>query len=146
MVIDPKTGKPQSDKPWIIKFYAPWCGHCKNLAPTWDEFAKKHHELNDLNVGKIDCTEEGSQQVCQDYEIRGYPSLLFFPGTTSTDENDVEKAKFYRYKGPRNPEYFEKFTLQGGYLEEAAEAEEVAKDLEGMEYYMKMLKRATKQL
>jgi len=76
MVVDRENGMPVSDKPWFIKFYAPWCGHCKTLAPTWAAFAKKHEDLNDLNVGKIDCTEETNRPICSDYEIKGYPSLL----------------------------------------------------------------------
>ena len=36
----------------------------------------KHEDLNDLNVGKIDCTEETNRPICSDYEIKGYPSLL----------------------------------------------------------------------
>ena len=70
--------KPVSDKGWFVKFYAPWCGHCKSLAPTWSEFKRLHYD--DLNVAKVDCTSSEGSPLCSMMEVRGYPSLLFFPG------------------------------------------------------------------
>ena len=41
--------------------YAPWCGHCKKLAPAWDELANKVKPQN-INVAKVDCT---AYKVCR---------------------------------------------------------------------------------
>ena len=60
----------------FIKFYAPWCGHCQKLAPTWDELAKKFEKDEKVKVAKLDCTQ--AQSVCQENDVKGYPTLAYF--------------------------------------------------------------------
>jgi len=67
-----------SDKPSFVKFYAPWCGHCKKLKPTWDDLAE-HFDTKDKSVliGDVDCTGT-AQALCSKYNIKGYPTLKSF--------------------------------------------------------------------
>merc|ERR1712205_126976 len=60
---------------WFVKMYAPWCGHCKKLAPAWDELANKVKPQN-INVAKVDCTAYKS--LCSSLGVSGYPTLLTF--------------------------------------------------------------------
>jgi len=56
---------------WLVEFYAPWCGHCKRLAPIWDQLASEADES--LHVGKVDCTT--NNPVCSRFAVRGYPTI-----------------------------------------------------------------------
>ena len=62
-----------SDKPCIIFFYAPWCGHCKTAKP---EFEK----LMQMAKGKahmIDC--DAHQDIAQKYDVKGFPTIRYYP-------------------------------------------------------------------
>jgi len=81
---------------WLVEFYAPWCGHCKNLVPTWEDLAKKA----EFNVAKVDCTTE--QALGKDFGIAGFPTIKL-----------LKDNKVYDYSGPRTVESFVEFVKSG---------------------------------
>ncbi|XP_063705954.1 protein disulfide-isomerase A6 homolog [Culicoides brevitarsis] len=66
----------ESDDVWLVEFFAPWCGHCKNLAPHWEKAAA---ELKGkVKLGALDATVHTTK--ASQYGIQGYPTIKFFPG------------------------------------------------------------------
>lgn len=73
---------------WFVEFYAPWCGHCKALAPEWE--AAAHALAGVVNVGAVDMTEH--KEVGEPYKIEGFPTLKFF-GADKENPLDYGKAR-----------------------------------------------------
>lgn len=60
----------------FIKFYAPWCGHCKKLKPHWDKLMDEYKGDTSKLVADVDCTAEG-KPLCDANGVKGFPSLKY---------------------------------------------------------------------
>jgi len=93
----------------FVEFYAPWCGHCKQLAPIWDELAEKFNDQDDVVIAKMDSTANEIEEV----KVQSFPTLKYFP-----KDGDV-----IDYNGERTLEAMAKFVASEG--KEGAGAQEV---------------------
>ena len=85
LVVSPE-GEMLSRKPWFVKYYAPWCGHCQALAPIWDEFNDLYQDQ--VNVARVDCTSQLGLPLCQEMEVRGYPTLVYYAGLDELSDDE----------------------------------------------------------
>jgi len=82
----------------LVEFYAPWCGHCKNLEPIYKQLAQKFADNNDLVIAKIDATANDYPEL---YDVSGFPTLYFLR------RNDKNNPSLYH--GDRSLEDLTKF-------------------------------------
>ena len=77
-----------SNELWLVEFFAPWCGHCKNLAPEWVKAAKALKGV--VNVGAVDM--DADQSVGAPYSIKGFPTIKIF-GANKNSPSDYNGAR-----------------------------------------------------
>lgn len=101
-----------SEEPWIVEFYAPWCGHCQRLEPEWNEAATELKEKTGgkVRLGKVDCTQE--QGLQQRFGVQGFPTIkVFKPGMKESPEDynagrtasDIVTVGMDLYESVRDP-------------------------------------------
>ncbi|XP_055614434.1 protein disulfide-isomerase A6 homolog [Uranotaenia lowii] len=81
----------KSDEVWVVEFYAPFCGHCRNLVPEYKKAATALKGV--IKVGGVNCEEE--QSICSQYGVRGYPTIKIFGASkrSPVDYNGQRTAK-----------------------------------------------------
>jgi len=98
---------------WFVEFYAPWCTHCTNMAPTYNQLAKHFHEKNfenanvkgfrNIKIAKVNGDAE--KALTNRFGIYGFPSFYLIDGWS-----------VYEYDGSRSVKAMTEF-INGGYLD-----------------------------
>ncbi|KAJ4745854.1 Protein disulfide-isomerase like 2-2 [Rhynchospora pubera] len=84
---------------WIVEFFAPWCGHCKKLAPEWKRAS--NNLKGKVKLGHVNCDEEKS--LMSRFNVQGFPTILVF---------GADKENPFVYEGARTAAAIESFALE----------------------------------
>jgi len=85
-----------AEKDVLVEFYAPWCGHCKQLTPIWDELGEKYKDHETIVIAKMDSTANELEEV----KVQGFPTIKLFKKGTN---------EIVDYNGDRTVAGFTKF-------------------------------------
>jgi protein disulfide-isomerase A1 len=83
----------------LVEFYAPWCGHCKQLAPIWDQIGEKYKDGGKIIIAKMDAT----LNEVEDVKVQSFPTIKLF-----------RKDSVINYQGERTFDAIVKFIESGG--------------------------------
>lgn len=103
-----------TSKDVLVEFYAPWCGHCKQLAPIYDKLGESFKDNENVVIAKMDATANELENI----KVTSFPTIKFF----TKGENQV-----IEYNGPRTLEGMKKFVESGG--QEGASVDEQGEEI-----------------
>merc|ERR1711890_99168 len=96
----------------LVEFYAPWCGHCKQLVPVWDKLGEKYKDHKSIVIAKIDSTANELEEI----KVQGFPTIKLI----KKGSNEIVD-----YNGERTLEGFVKFSEGGAEAEAATPKDEL---------------------
>lgn len=92
----------KSGKPGLVEFFAPWCGHCRTLAPVYEELGQAFaHASDKLHISKVDA--DAHKSLGKKFRVQGFPTLKWFDGKSAEAEE---------YNGGRDLESLVKFVSE----------------------------------
>ncbi|KAJ2721357.1 hypothetical protein GGI07_004027 [Coemansia sp. Benny D115] len=93
----------RTSQPTFVKFYAPWCGHCKNLEPEYERAAKRSQGIAKFYA--VNCDEDKNRGLCAQFNVQGFPTLKVF----TEKRTKRGKRRSVDYQGERKTAAMVKF-------------------------------------